>query len=340
MQYCWFQANELIPPFGTADFIDSSGRSAYPKIRLIEDATGATSLSSVVQVPKSAMPALLRLMRPANIVTAHADILAGYAASGAAEPWRLASLLVATTGLYGGGIVFNDVFDARLDAVERPERPIPSGLVSLRGASVLGGLLLAAGVLAAYVCSPLSGAVALATAASAIVYDSVGKHHSLIGPFNMGLCRGLNLLLGLTAASQIDWARAPLALVTLCYIAGITSLSRGEVRGGTQTAASIAAGWLGVGLIVLIALASSHRPSLLAVAPFFLLLLLRIAPPFWQAFHTLEPQKIRIAVRAGILSLIVLDAGLAALFGGFWYGLATLALYLPAMLLAKSFAVT
>jgi 4-hydroxybenzoate polyprenyltransferase len=298
------------------------------------------SLSSVAQAQKSAMPALLRLMRPANIVTAHADILAGYAASGAAEPWRLASLLVATTGLYAGGIVFNDVFDARLDAIERPERPIPNGLVSLRAASVLGGLLLAAGILAAYLCSPLSGAVALATAASAIVYDSIGKHHSLLGPFNMGLCRGLNLLLGLTAASQIDWAHAPLALVTLCYIAGITSLSRGEVRGGTRTAASIAASWLGLGLIVLIALASTNRVGLLAVAPFFLLLLFRIGPPFLQAFQTLEPQRIRAAVRVGILSLIVLDAGLAALFGGLWFGLATLALYLPAMFLAKLFAVT
>jgi 4-hydroxybenzoate polyprenyltransferase len=286
------------------------------------------------------MPAMLRLMRPANIVTAHADILAGYAASGSVEPWRLAALLVATTGLYGGGIVFNDVFDARLDAVERPERPIPSGLVSVRGASVLGGILLAAGVLAAFVCSPLSGAVGLATALSAVVYDRFGKHLSLLGPFNMGLCRGLNLLLGLTAAGWLNLARAPVALVTLCYIAGITSLSRGEVQGGTRTSAAIGAAWLGLGLLVLIVLIARNPVALLVAAPFFLLLAVRLAPPFWKAFHTLQPQEIRLAIRAGVLSLIVLDAGLAALFGGIWYGLATLALYIPATLLAKLFAVT
>jgi 4-hydroxybenzoate polyprenyltransferase len=72
-----------------------------------------------------------RLMRPANIVTAYADILAGYAAVGATDHRALGLLMIATTGLYGGVVVFNDVFDAKLDAVERPERPIPSGGVSL-----------------------------------------------------------------------------------------------------------------------------------------------------------------------------------------------------------------
>ena len=50
--------------------------------------------------------ALLRLMRPANVVTAHADILAGYAAAGATNGVHLVLLLAATTGLYGGGVVF------------------------------------------------------------------------------------------------------------------------------------------------------------------------------------------------------------------------------------------
>ena len=66
-------------------------------------------------------------MRPANIVTAHADILAGYAAAGATNGVHLVLLLAATTGLYGGGVVFNDVFDAKLDAMERPERPFQAG---------------------------------------------------------------------------------------------------------------------------------------------------------------------------------------------------------------------
>jgi 4-hydroxybenzoate polyprenyltransferase len=79
----------------------------------------------------------LQMMRPANIVTAWADILVGCAIVGFVSTQGISVvipnviplvwLLLATTGLYGGGVVFNDVFDADLDRIERPERPIPSG---------------------------------------------------------------------------------------------------------------------------------------------------------------------------------------------------------------------
>ena len=81
-------------------------------------------------------------MRPANIVTSVADILAGIAIASAPGSlveriWPAALLLCLSTAcLYGGGIVFNDVFDAELDKVERPERAIPSGLVSRREATL------------------------------------------------------------------------------------------------------------------------------------------------------------------------------------------------------------
>src|SRR5690349_14326443 len=73
----------------------------------------------------------LQLMRPANVVTANADVLAGFAA--ASGGWsKLPWLLAATCGLYAGGVVLNDVFDSALDQSERPERPIPSGRVTKR----------------------------------------------------------------------------------------------------------------------------------------------------------------------------------------------------------------
>lgn len=289
---------------------------------------------------RRAAPSLLYLMRPANIVTAHSDILAGYAVAGAANSSTLLLLLLATTGLYGGGVVLNDVFDAKLDAVERPERPIPSGAISVAAASIFGGLLLVSGVLIAWRCSRLSGAVALATAVSALLYDSWGKHRPVLGPFNMGLCRGLNLSLGLTAASLTPFAYWPAILVTLGYIAGITSLSRGEVRGGTRTAAAISGVWLAISFAALVVLVSFQGMRAALALPFFALLLYRIGKPFWCAFRTLSAPDTRSAVKAGVLSLIVLNACVAAAFAGPWYAVAVLLLYLPAFLLAKLFAVT
>src|SRR4051812_25856310 len=93
---------------------------------------------------------LLTMARPANIITAHADILAGYAAANTVDLRHLTLLLIATTGLYGGGIVWNDVCDAEQDTIERPERPIPRGVVSRSTAALFGGLLLSGGVAAAW----------------------------------------------------------------------------------------------------------------------------------------------------------------------------------------------
>lgn len=139
------------------------------------------------------------MMRPANIITAWADILVGYGATGLVQPGQtlelativpLLWLLLSTTGLYGGGIVFNDIFDAELDAIERPERPLPSGRAHLNSAIFLGTTLLIGGIIAAAQVSLLSAEIACAVGVSALTYDAIGKHHPVFGPLNMGLCRG------------------------------------------------------------------------------------------------------------------------------------------------------
>jgi 4-hydroxybenzoate polyprenyltransferase len=283
---------------------------------------------------------LARLARPANIVTAYSDILAGYSAASGTTPAALPYLLLATTGLYGGGVVFNDVCDAALDATERPERPIPSGTVSRAFAALFGAALLVAAIAIARWWSPLSGMVAAGTAFAALLYDRIGKHHATLGPVNMGLCRALNLLLGVTAGGRFSGFHWLLAAVPLCYIAGITSLSQGEVQGSTRRAAILSGCWLGTGLLLFLALAISQGIHAAWCLPFGAALLLRISAPFWRAFQSLTPMAIRQAIKAGILSLILLNASLAAVFAGPWYAAGIVVLYVPAMLLAKLFAVT
>ena len=78
--------------------------------------------------PAGSLRGYLELVRPPNVATAVADVLAGYAIAGLGHPSRLAWLLLATAALYAGGIVFNDYFDRALDAAERartadPQRP-------------------------------------------------------------------------------------------------------------------------------------------------------------------------------------------------------------------------
>lgn len=294
------------------------------------------------------------LMRPANIITAVADILLGFAASGAVvllgeggpvsvghpQLRALYWLVAATVGLYGGGVVFNDVFDADLDRVERPERPIPSGAASRLSASVLGALLLLGGVGAAFQVSGTSGLLAAAVAGLAVGYDALGKHHPVLGPLNMGACRGGNLLLGLSAVPGAVAGGWYLALIPVVYIAAITAISRGEVHGGDKR---ILLGSLGLyGLVIgsILGLLGLPQAHALYAVPFLGLFIYLIFPPLLKAIASLQPLDVRLAVKAGVMALILLDATVAAGFAGWWYGLLVLALFPVSRWLAGRFAVT
>ena len=156
----------------------------------------------------------------------------------------------------------------------------------------------------------------------------------------MGACRGLNLLLGLSAAPALIGTLWPLALIPVAYVASITAISRGEVHGGRRQT-----GWLAVGLVILVlavlaALGLWGGQPAWATLPFVAFLAWRVLPPFVAAAQQPLPALIGAAVRAGVLSLILLDAALAAAFAGPLYGAAVLALWPLSLRLARLFAVT
>ncbi|WP_036483990.1 UbiA-like protein EboC [Myxosarcina sp. GI1] len=291
--------------------------------------------------------AYLQLLRPANIITAWADIFLGFAAAGAvsteineANFIALGWLILATTGLYGGGVVLNDVCDAELDAVERPERPIPSGRASKEGAIALGVALLSTAIIAAAMVSKLSAVLAITIAAAAFIYDKWGKHQTFLGPLNMGACRGGNLLLGVSAVPMALSDRWFLALIPIVYIAAITAISQGEVRGGDKTTGIVAIALIALVIGSILGLGFLPQYDVLITLPFLVLFAFLVLPAFVKAAVTPQAKLIQLAVKAGVLALIVLDATIAAGFTNWLYGLCLLALLPLSRLLSRLFAVT
>ncbi|MFC3198859.1 UbiA-like protein EboC [Parapedobacter deserti] len=289
----------------------------------------------------------LQLMRPANIMTAISDVLAGaaiailYTGEPGTYPMLSGLLLLAisTIGLYGGGVVFNDVFDAALDARERPERPIPSGNVPLRSAALLGIALFVVGLLAATLASPVSGIIAVAIVLMCLGYDRWAKHHAVAGPLVMGLCRGLNLLLGisyLASALPLTWF---LSAIPVIYIAAVTTISRGEVHGGRRMPLFFSAGLyaLVIGLIAHFGVFQHGDTfAVLMLAPFALF----IYPPLIRAIKTTAPQDIRTSVKHGVLGLIFMNAAWTAAAGMWGLTIMVLSLFPISIWLSKLFSVT
>lgn len=287
----------------------------------------------------------LQLMRPANLVTAVADILAGLSlakfifSTDTLSIQTIILLSISTVGLYGGGVVFNDVFDAELDAIERPERAIPSGKVSKQNAIILGVLLLAIGIFCASIISSESMIIAFSVAVLALVYDKFGKHNTFLGPINMGLCRGGNLLLGMSvmmSSLQEFWW---IGIIPVLYIAAITMISRGEVHGGNQSILYFA-GFLYIIVSISQIVMSYQFGNLFITLPFVILHIFLIFKPLIFAIQNPIGPNIGKAVKAGVLALIVMDAAWVSVSGNYPVAIGVLLLLPLSIKIAKMFAVT
>ena len=285
-------------------------------------------------------------MRPANIVTAIADVLAGIAISGILLMTATASLIpdvlllcISTIGLYGGGIVFNDVFDIKIDMLERPERVIPSGKISIGEATGLGIGLLSMGMISALLVNNTAFVLAALTAASALIYNRWGKHHPILGPPNMGLCRGLNLLLGVSIFPAMVFDLWYIACVPIIYISAITIISRGEVHGSDRKPLYFAATLYGLVILMILWFALTQQKYWVAI-PFLLGFAFMIYQPLLKAIRQPTGPAIGKSVKAGVIALILMNGAWAAAGGQWMLALLIVALLPFSLWLSKKFAVT
>jgi hypothetical protein len=180
----------------------------------------------------------LALGRVSNLPTVWTNVLVGVVLSGAgASHQALPPLLIALTLFYIGGMYLNDFFDATIDALERPERPIPSGRVSRRNVGIYGFTMLGLGIATmGYIAanqthSPWPLVTGIALAASIVLYNAHHKGNPL-SPFVMGLCR---VLIYLCAAVSIAIPPTSVLLAAmlalLCYLIGLTYVAKQENLG-------------------------------------------------------------------------------------------------------------
>jgi len=313
------------------------------------------------------MLAYLQLVRLPTLFTAMADIILGYVLTheyivgpdGWSHPSQFFGLLVSSGCLYMSGMVFNDVFDRKQDAVERPGRPIPSGRVSLTGAITLGTCLMIVGIAAAATVTWISLQVAGILILAILAYDGLLKRTPL-GPVAMGSCRLLNVLLG--ASVQSDWVASGLlvrpqltaAMGLGIYIVGVTVFARTEAKTSSRWQLGLAQFLFNFGIAVLGWLIctwpkidwppqGNSRIAVAMLAVIAFTLNRRAA----TAIIDPAPGTVQPTIKLLLLSYVMLDATLVLWklhSQDSWYGaahaLATAALVIPAILLSKFIPMT
>lgn len=294
----------------------------------------------------------LQLMRLPALFTALTDSFAGFLMTLGLAPFSdLYLLLIATSGLYLSGMVFNDVFDVKQDTAERPERPIPSGRVPWTQAVILGGVLMLTGLGAAaavsWHCLKLAGLIAVCI----LAYDAVLKK-TWLGPVVMGSCRFLNILLAASAgvstfaAWQNTFQRPQLgiALGIGLFIVGLTFFARTEAVEKSRRAVLIlglAIANLGLGVLFWLVQGWPGEVPANKIYLCLAIVALVLNRRWILALTNPEPKFVQLGVKSGLLSLIVLDAVMI-----YWktgeplYSFITLAALIPAMFLGRLIPMT
>jgi 4-hydroxybenzoate polyprenyltransferase len=236
------------------------------------------------------------------------------------------------------GMVLNDLFDYEIDCQERPERPLPSGRISLQRAKIIGWSMLGAGVALGTLAGGLemqwrSGLVAAGLVVAIVAYDRWLKH-TPVGPLGMGACRLLNVLLGMSTLAG-DWEPLHYGIASSMglYIVGVTWLARTEAEETSQRMPLLAAASVMTAAIVLLALRTADLPF--AVEPLWWLVIggSVVYRALWAAAEP-ESSHVQRAVKHGILSIVVLDA-LVALSACGQPATAIMLLLLPAVMLGR-----
>ncbi|WFE21348.1 UbiA family prenyltransferase [Solwaraspora sp. WMMD937] len=275
---------------------------------------------------------LAELVRAPAALSVPGDVVAGAAAAGGLGP-RTAGLAGASVCLYWAGMAANDWADRELDAVERPQRPIPSGRVTPGAAlAVAAGLTTAGLALTAVSGGRRALAVGVPLTAAIWAYDLWAKN-TPAGPAVMAACRGLDVLLG-SAGTGRTRAALPAALAVAAHTYTVTELSRSEVSGADpRLPAATLAGTAAIALAS-VAPAAGRAMSVRQAT----------SGRWWRAGVTAglagwyaarygaaqtavardpRPHQVRAAVGAGIVGLPALQGALTARAAATGTGLAT-----------------
>ncbi|MBO4260728.1 SCO3242 family prenyltransferase [Streptomyces griseorubiginosus] len=180
---------------------------------------------------------LALLVRAPAALSVPGDVLAGAAAAGDPLNFRVFGAMSSSMCLYWAGMALNDYADATIDAVERPERPVPSGRVPRRTALAVAGGLTAAGLGLAAATGGRRGLLGAGPLAGLIWAYDLGLKNTPAGAATMAGARILDVLTGALAASPAQRAgtalrkgAGPAALVG-AHTYTLMALSRHEIHG-------------------------------------------------------------------------------------------------------------
>lgn len=169
---------------------------------------------------------LLELTRPVNVIAASTlTFIGAFVAGGVTEYPLEVGAAVAATGLaVGAGNAINDYFDREIDRINQPDRAIPRGAVSSRGALAFSIVLFALAVGFALILPTLAIVIAGINLAALVAYTELFKGLPGVGNALVAYLVGSTFVFGAAAVGDV-WPA-----VALGVLAAVTTVTREIVK--------------------------------------------------------------------------------------------------------------
>jgi geranylgeranylglycerol-phosphate geranylgeranyltransferase len=217
---------------------------------------------------------LYRIMRPGNVLVCALSVISGGLMGGkpldlingvslsllhgeGIPSWLLRVIFAALSAslILAAGNVFNDVRDLKADRVNAPKRPLPSGLITSRTATLYAAALAISGILLAIPIGIPSLSIAILAVVMLAMYDVYLKGAPFVGNTLVALLGGVIFLYGGLAANAVIPALIPALFATLFHLGREIIKDAADLRGdraagirtlaterGVRQSATIAAG--------------------------------------------------------------------------------------------------
>jgi len=240
-------------------------------------------------------------------------------------PFFSSSLIfLAVFVISGAGNAINDYFDVRIDSINRPDRPIPSGRVKLKEALYFSYSLFALGTLLAFSINAICGFIALFNSLLLIFYAKTLKGTPLLGNLSIGYLTGSSFLFGASVfgfeglkALFVLFLLAALAITAREIVKDIEDMEGDKIEGANTLPLQIGAkkaGYLAafIGFLAVFLSPLPYRMSILGPRYLYLVLLadLGLFAAIYQIFVRNNPTNSSIMFKVGMFfALIAFIAG-------------------------------
>ena len=236
------------------------------------------------------MLAFWEILRPFNCLMASAAAIIGLFVAGV---WDVRAALIIAGAVFlitGAGNAINDYYDRQIDAINRPDRPIPSKRIRPQTAFYYSIFLFAAGCILAGLAGQMCLVIAAINSLLLFFYARNLKATPLLGNLSVSYLTGSTFLFGGAAAgftgllaNQVPFGLSFLASMSREIAKDIEDME-GDRQGGARTlpilagerAAAALAGLFGMAGVLLSFLPSFGRAYLLIVAAADMLLIIAV----------------------------------------------------------------